>query len=380
MKRLIFLKLIKDFTIFFLIVVFSITLIIWFLQAVNYLDYVSEDGHSLKVYFLYTALSLPKIISKIFPFIFFISLFYMILKYEENNELQIFWLIGINKIDFINTITKYSLLFLIIQFFLTIYLVPNAQDLARSFIRSSNIDYFSSLIKEKQFNDTVANLTIYVESKNDRNELVNVFLKDNIDIENSQIIYAKKGNIIKVDTDNYLVLYEGQILNKNKNKTNIFSFEKTEFNLSKYTTKTITTQKIQEYSSKKLLTCLYGLIISKAANNEIFIGCSNRSIKALKREILKRFIMPLYIPLLALISSMVILVSKDHQRFSKNKFFTFGFALVMIVFSELSTRSSGDGNLKNMIIILCPILFFLIIKKILTVKLQNNYKGNHNVL
>jgi hypothetical protein len=52
----------------------------------------------------------------------------------------------------------------------------------------------------------------------------------------------------------------------------------------------------------------------------------------------------------------------------------------MIVFSELSTRSSGDGNLKNMIIILCPILFFLIIKKILTVKLQNNYKGNHNVL
>ena len=206
--------------------------------------------------------------------------------------------------------------------------------------------------------------------------MINVFLKDNIDSENSQIIYAKKGNIVKVNSDNYLVLYEGKILNRNKNKTNIFSFEKTEFNLSKYTTKTITTQKIQEYSSKKLITCLYGLIIKKSANNEIFIGCSNQSINALKREILKRFVMPLYIPLLALISSMIILVSKDHHQFSKNKFFTFGFAIIVIVFSELSTRSSGDGNLKNIAIILCPILLFLIVKKVLTSKLQNNYNGN----
>ena len=52
-------------------------LIVWTLQAVNYFDFVSEDGHGLKVYFSYTILNFPKIIAvsktftidKIYPLI-----------------------------------------------------------------------------------------------------------------------------------------------------------------------------------------------------------------------------------------------------------------------------------------------------------------------
>ena len=67
-------------------------LIVWTLQAVNYFDFVSEDGHGLKIYFFYTLLNFPKIIHRILPFIFFISLFYTIIRYEMNNELNIFWI------------------------------------------------------------------------------------------------------------------------------------------------------------------------------------------------------------------------------------------------------------------------------------------------
>ena len=35
-------------------------LIVWTIQAINYFDFVSEDGHGLKVYFLYTLLNFPK--------------------------------------------------------------------------------------------------------------------------------------------------------------------------------------------------------------------------------------------------------------------------------------------------------------------------------
>ena len=47
MKKLIFKKLTKDLTQFFLIASISITLIIWVIQAVNFLDLVSDDGRSL---------------------------------------------------------------------------------------------------------------------------------------------------------------------------------------------------------------------------------------------------------------------------------------------------------------------------------------------
>ena len=93
MKKIIFNNLLKEILFFFLISSFALTLIIWVIQAVNYLDIVTEDGHSFKVYFLYTLLNLPKVLSKIIPYLFFISLFYSLNKIENNNELLIFWTI-----------------------------------------------------------------------------------------------------------------------------------------------------------------------------------------------------------------------------------------------------------------------------------------------
>ena len=89
MEKLIFRKFFFDIIGFFLIGILSLSLIVWVIQAVNYLDFVSEDGHSFKVYFYYTLLSLPKIFSRLLLFIFFISIFYTILRYEEKNELII---------------------------------------------------------------------------------------------------------------------------------------------------------------------------------------------------------------------------------------------------------------------------------------------------
>ena len=88
MKKLIFKKITNDISLFFLITILSISIIVWIIQAVNFLDIISEDGHGLKVYFLFTLFSLPKIISKILPFIFMISVFYIIIKYELENELN----------------------------------------------------------------------------------------------------------------------------------------------------------------------------------------------------------------------------------------------------------------------------------------------------
>ena len=62
------------------------------------------------VYFKYTLLSFPKIISRIFPFAVFLSFSYIFIKYEMNNELIIFWNFGIKKITLVNFFFKFSLI------------------------------------------------------------------------------------------------------------------------------------------------------------------------------------------------------------------------------------------------------------------------------
>ena len=74
MKKLIFRNIFKDITTLFVIISLALTLIVWVIQAVNYLDIVSEDGHNFSVYFKFSLLSLPKIFNKLMLFVFFCNL------------------------------------------------------------------------------------------------------------------------------------------------------------------------------------------------------------------------------------------------------------------------------------------------------------------
>ena len=149
MKKILFRKLLLDYMSFFLIALFSSSIIIWVFQAVNFLDIMIEDGRDYMVYINYSLLNFPKIISKLFPFVIFFSLFYVTLRYENNNELMIFWSFGVNKIQIINFIFKVSIFLMLLQIFLTSLIVPKSQDMARSFLRSSTVNFFGNFIKPK---------------------------------------------------------------------------------------------------------------------------------------------------------------------------------------------------------------------------------------
>ena len=366
MKKLIFKKFNKDLIQFFLLVSLSISLIIWVIQAVNYLDFVTEDGHGFKIYFLYTLLSLPKIFSKILPFIYFLSIFFIILKYENNNELIIFWTIGIKKIKFVNVLIKFSFFYLFLQLILTTLIVPKSLDQARSYIRSSNVDLYSSIIQEKKFIDTVKNLTIFVNEKSSNGELKNIFLKEQMDDDSYQIIYAKYGRIIYKNNKNNLLLFDGKILNHSNNKTNVFKFSKTELNLSKFSTKTTTHPKIQEVTTLNIISCVMllnnykiFLIDKKFKKNHDAINCNKRNLKNTYQEIFKRMFLPFYLPVLSLIASLIIIKSKDDYRFSRYKFSLFIIGVSVIIVSELSMRYADESILRNSWLASIPVILFI---------------------
>ena len=176
MKKILYKNLLKDCLVFFFIALISSSVIIWVFQAVNFLDIIVEDGRGLLIYLQYTLLSFPKILAKLLPFVTFFSFTYVISKYEKSNELIIFWTIGINKIYFVNFFMKFSFILLLIQIFFTVYLVPTSQEFSRKIMRDSNVNFFDSLIKEQKFNDTIKDLTIYIEKKNPDGLLKNIYI------------------------------------------------------------------------------------------------------------------------------------------------------------------------------------------------------------
>ena len=379
MKKILFQKFIKDTLKLFITIAFVLGLIVWVIQAVNFLDFVTEDGHSLYVYFSYSALNFPKIIHRILPFVFFISLFYQILKYESKNELLIFWTNGVKKIQFINVVIFYSLLVTIFQVFLGSFISPYSQNEARTFIRTSNVDFFPALIKEGKFIDTVSGLTIFIESKDESGNYNNIFLKDLFTKksdeqteESFQIIYAKKGRLIISNNNRFFELYEGEMINKERKKITNFTFDKINFNLSKYTSKSTTYPKIQEVPSEDIIKCLYLNYRNKISDfdNTKFLQCKIKSMNAIKQEFLKRFYKPFYLPLLSLISCLLILKSKENDDFDKFKIFLFLIIFFVIVISELSLRFSTSGQIGLYFFLILPLLTFITIYLSLKAKVK----------
>jgi lipopolysaccharide export system permease protein len=378
MKKLIFKKLFRDISLFFIVLSLCLTLIIWVIQAVNFLDFVSEDGHGFRIYFSYTLLNFPKILSRLFCIVFFISVIYVLIKYENNNELILFWTLGIDKIEFVKNLTKFSFFFLIIQILLTLFIVPRTQDLARSYIRSSNIDFFPSLIKEKKFIDTVSDLTIYVNEKNRNKRIMkDIFIKDQISGENFQIIFAKEGSLSNKENKNFLILSEGEIFNHDKSGSTNFSFETFELNLSNYSTKTTTYPKIQELKTNILIRCIQNLYYD--SNIDITaekIKCDKKNSTNINQELFKRIYLPLYIPLITLISCLLILKSKEQKIFNNYKLIIFLFGFFIIFFSEISIKYVGESLLNNYLLISFPFFFYLLTYSFVLKKL--NYKKLSN--
>jgi lipopolysaccharide export system permease protein len=365
MKKIIYRKLAKQCTIFFFLTIFTISVIIWVLQAVNYLDFVIEDGHGFFVYFNYTLLSFPKIFSRIYPFAIFLAFSYMLLKYEEKNELVIFWNIGIKKIHFINFFIKFSLMFVFLSLLLSAFIAPFSQDKARSFIRTSDLDFFESMLKPKKFVDIVNNLTIYFDEKNINGELVSIFLNDKSKENESQTTFAKKGVFESRKYKKVLVLYDGITINNLDGKISQFTFDKTDFNISKFQSSSITQQKTQETSTVKLIQCLliHNDFKKKLANKKInnIINCQPKNLQNIYEELHSRLIKPLYITFLITISLLFILKSKNDHTFKNYKYRVYFFGFLFIIFLESSSKFMSLNLLKNLFISTLPIFLVFMI-------------------
>ena len=365
MKKIIFRKFLTDCSIFFLISIVSTSLIIWVFQAVNYLDIIIDDGRSYDVYLQYTLLNLPKIISRILPFAFFFTFTYMIAKYENNNQLLIFWNFGINKIKFINYLLLFSFLLLIIQIIITSLIVPKTQSIARSLIRVSTYNFLDNFIKIKKFNANVKELTIYTESIDADGDYNNIYIKKNTGLNNFQITYAKKGRLISQNGISLLELYDGENTNLfNDNLTN-FSFSKSEFNLTSFAPDIILVTKTQEHLTKDLFICI--LVLKNNIKDEVTLikkkirNCELSNIDNIFAEIYRRLVIPIYLPCLMLISSFLILNSKEKINYNKFRVIIFLLGFSLIVFSETTIRFINDSIFNNLLIAIIPFVITIML-------------------
>jgi len=372
MKKTIYKYFFYEFLRYFTITLFALAVIVWTIQAVNYLDLVSEDGHAFLIYFTYSILTLSKVITKIMPFCFLIATVLTISKLEKDNELMVLWTSGLNKIRIVNFLFYISLLMMLLQLLFTTAINPKLLNLSRLLLKNSELQFIPSLLKERQFNDTVEGLTVFVDKKDDNQIYQNIFIRDDSNILSeigsaSSTIFAKSGYINSKEKN--LVLLDGNIQRLEEDGTiDVIKFKKTTLNLSEITTKSISEPKMQETSTIEILLCI------KDKNINIHnCNLDRKSLMDTKIEFNKRFGAPIYIPLISLLCSFLLTTRRDEKIYNYKKYIYFFIGFVILAFAEIIVRYSGISWTHSALYyllptIMAPLLYFILTR---TFKYEN---------
>ncbi len=335
----------------FLIVLFGLSVIALTVRAVSFLDLIVDNGYPILTYFQYCLLNLFGIAPKFIPLSFLISLIIFILKHIEDSEFVILWTSGVKKIEVVNLFFLTSIVILVFYLILSTFLTPLALNKSRQLLGQDNLNNFLPTIRSQQFSDSFKGFTFIVKKKFN-NEIENIFLHDtgnnlknlsaNTKNVSSITVIARKG----VVEERKLFLFDGQIISTKKDNTDneMIKFEQLNIDLNNLVTTTIKKPKIQETSTLKLLSCFF------KKNNTLKI-CEEDGKKEIIPILIRRLILPFYIPVVALICSLLLL---KNQRIFYNKVSIFMYGFLILIFTELIIRYTGLNQLVKYLYVFTP--------------------------
>ena len=132
----------------------------------------------------------------------------------------------------------------------------------------------------------------------------------------------------------------------------------TDYDLSKFSTKTVTVRKIQETDTSILINCLKKNYVFQS-NIQYDEFCNETSIEQIAQEMFKRLGMPFYILVISIIATSIILKPKNiiWSRFYKTYLFVLG--VIIIIFSQIIINLYGKSFSLDIYLSTLPFLTIL---------------------
>lgn len=360
----------------FLTILFAFTTIAWTVRAVNFLDLIVEDGHSVITYLSFSLFNITNIITKFIPLAFLLSLILSLIKFERQNELIILWTTGLNKIKLVNLLLYISVIVLVIQLLFATFVTPSALNKSRTIIKTSGLESISSVVKTNDFSDSLKGVTFYVDKIED-NMMKNIFIRDENQVFKSIISEQKNSNNTTIIAqsgffkDSKLIMFNGLIqTQKLDGEINNINFEKTTLLLDQLSSRSIILPKLQETSTLILINCVF-----RKDNFEVLLNCPKNVKKDVIETISRRLGMPFYIPLITLISSFLLVANRKNKKKSSKPYLYFLISFLILIWAEIFVRYSGFSFFSFITyfvtpIILLPITYLILLKSMRSEKIK----------
>ena len=219
----------------FLLIVVSLTTVMWLATALRDFDLVTNQGQTVLTFVGVTSLIIPQLVLVIAPIALMIAAAHVLNKLATDSELIVMNAAGMPPWLLFRAFMAAAAVVCALVLVLNAYVSPKAMRELRRLAAEVRADFVSNIVQPGRFIALEHGLTFHIRERQPDGLLLGIFVDDRRDANEQSTILAEQGEIVQNEQGTYLLLQNGNIQRHKSEERDptIVLFERYAFDLSR---------------------------------------------------------------------------------------------------------------------------------------------------
>lgn len=222
----------------FLVILLTLTAIIWLATALKELDLITSQGQGLTLFFQMTALTLPSLITLIAPNAVLMACLYTLDRMNGDSEIIVMTAAGATVWRICSSLISLAVIVSMLILAVNVFVNPACMRALRDLITHVRADLISQVLQPGRFTSPERGLTFHIRDRTQDGELLGLLFHDERDSKQVMSYLAERGRILSNDEGSFLIMFDGYVHRYNamdKDKTvQIIEFDQNMVDISKF--------------------------------------------------------------------------------------------------------------------------------------------------
>ena len=192
-----------------LVVVVSLTCVIWLSQSLRFVDMIVNRGLPLATFVYLTMLLLPTWLSIVLPIAGFAAVLFIYNRMTGDREIVVLEASGLSPMRLARPAILVSIIITLLCYVMTLYLIPLSYRAFKELQFQIRHNYTDVLLREGVFNTIAKNITVYVRARQESGELSGIIVHDNRDQNQQVTLIAERGAFVVTEAGPRVFMQNG---------------------------------------------------------------------------------------------------------------------------------------------------------------------------
>ena len=220
----------------FVVVLVSLTAVIWVTQALREFDLLTSQGQTILVFIGITGLIVPLLVLVIAPIALLIAVAHVLNKLSTDSEIIVMNAAGMQPWLLFRAFMTVGLAVAILVGAISAYFAPKGLRMLRDWLTEVHANVVSNIVQPGRFTSIESGVTIHIRERRTNGQLLGIFLDDRRNPKEHLTVLAEVGELIENDKGTFLVLQKGVVQRQVANQRDpaMVVFDRYAFDLSQF--------------------------------------------------------------------------------------------------------------------------------------------------